>query len=365
LLARSETFIRSEALALRRYSALFVGGVRQPGLELPEDRVLVGVRSGRVARVMQRRVPGYDPIARLGRLCRAREVRLVHAHFGTDAPGALRLARVLNVPLIVTFWGFDATMYDDALVAAGGSFAAFVRHRPEVFEEACLLIGVSRFIADELHLRGAPESKLRVHHVGVPLTGHAEATNRPPIVLFVGRHVEKKGLGTLIEAMAQVRDAVPDAQLRVVGDGPLRAEYETRCRSVGIDVEFAGWLGPEQVGQEMTRARVLCVPSQRADDGDAEGLPTVIPEAGARGLPVVATRHSGIPEATGEDRGGLLADERDAKGIAGHLIAVLTDNALWRRLSETGRDNVRRNFDPQRQVAELESLYDEALNHRA
>ena len=108
-------------------------------------------------------------------------------------------------------------------------------------------------------------------------------------------------------------------------------------------------------------ARVLCVPSRRAANGDAEGLPTVIPEAGAHGLPTVGTRHSGIPEAIGGDAGGLLADEGDVDGIAAALIAVLTDDDLWRRLSAGARDNVARNFDPQRQAEELEAIYDEVL----
>ena len=96
---------------------------------------------------------------------------------------------------------------------------------------------------------------------------------------------------------------------------------------------------------------MLCVPSRRAANGDAEGLPTVIPEAGAQGLPVVGTRHSGIPEAIGDESGGLLVDEGDVEGLARALTAVLTDDELWRRLSAGARDNVARHFDPRRQAA--------------
>jgi colanic acid/amylovoran biosynthesis glycosyltransferase len=363
LLPASETFIRNEALALERYLPVFVGGLRERGLDLPRSRVLVSMPGGRARRAIRPRLPRYDPEGRLVRLCRERGVQLVHAHFGPDGLAALNLSQQLCVPLVVTFHGFDATMSDVAL--ADARLGDYVRRRAELFAEARLLIGVSGFIAEELRLRGAPESKLRVHHVGVPLDRRTRDPQPEPVVLFVGRHVEKKGLGTLIDAMAGVRVTVPSARLVVVGDGPLRTAHEARSRELGLDAEFTGWLGPDEVAHRMRSARVMCVPSQRAADGDAEGLPTVIPEAGARGLPVVATRHSGIPEAIGEDRGGLLANEADVEAIADHLVAVLTDDALWRRLSEGARDNVRRNFDPQQQAAELEGLYDEALSGRS
>jgi glycosyltransferase involved in cell wall biosynthesis len=141
----------------------------------------------------------------------------------------------------------------------------------------------------------------------------------------------------------------------------LRAAAEDQAAQLGVNAQFVGWLAPTQVDEHLRRVRVLCVPSRRAQNGDAEGLPTVIPEAGAHGLPVVGTRHSGIPEAIGEDFGGLLADEGDVDGIARQLVAVLSDDGLWSRLSAGARDNIRENFDPDRQAAELERLYDDVL----
>lgn len=366
LLPPSETFIPNEALALRRYSAVFAGEQRRDGLQLPRNRVVLATPGGRWRRAVRRRLPRHDPAARLARACRSRGVDLVHAHFGTDAVRALRLAEALEVPLVVTFHGYDATLHDEALLARGGTAAEFVHRRPELFERASAIVAVSRFIADELRRKGAPEGKLRVHHNGVPL-GPARRREPPlePLILFVGRHVEKKGIGDLLEAMPRVRRAVPAARLVVVGDGPLRAGLEERARRIDAAAQFPGWVTPEDVETLLDRARVLCVPSRRAADGDAEGLPTVIPEAGARGLPVVGTRHSGIPEAIGDERGGLLADEGDVEGIAAHLIAVLQRDELWRRLSRSGRENVERHFHPARQAAELEAIYDEVLLGRA
>jgi colanic acid/amylovoran biosynthesis glycosyltransferase len=358
LLPLSETFVRREALALERYAPVFVGEGRvDGGLELPDADVVVGIRGGRYRHAVLSHVPGYL-LRRLERACREREVALVHAHFGTDSLRALDLAERLDVPFVVSYQGFDAALSDAAMRA--GPHADYLRRRAELFEKAAAIIAVSQWIAGELVRQGAPEEKLHVHHVGAPLGPPPPDRPRAPVVLFVGRHVEKKGLGDLIDAMARVRAAVPGASLLVIGDGPLRSEIEAHARRLEVDARFVGWLAAHEVEGLFREARVLCVPSRRAANGDAEGLPTVIAEAGGHGLPIVGTRHSGIPEALGDESGGLLADEGDVEGIARALIAVLTDDDLWRRLSAGARDNVARNFDPDRQVAELEGIYDEA-----
>jgi colanic acid/amylovoran biosynthesis glycosyltransferase len=355
LLPRSETFIRAEALALERYAPLFVGErAVEDGLALPEGSTIVAP-----AHPLLRRVPGRRARV-LARACRGRDIALVHAHFGTDSLPALDLANRLRVPLVVTYHGFDAALSDAAMRA--GPHRRYLRRRDELFRSAAAIVAVSGFIAGEVARQGAPEAKLRVHHVGVPLGAPRDDDVPAPLVLFVGRHIEKKGLGDLLAAMAQVQAEAPGARLLVVGDGPLRHELEAEARRLGLDADFAGWLAPDEVTRRFREARVLCVPSRRAANGDAEGLPTVIPEAGAQGLPVVGTRHSGIPEAIGDDEtAGLLVGEGDVDGLARALTSVLTDDALWRRLSAGARDNAARRFDPRRQAQELEAIYDEVL----
>jgi glycosyltransferase involved in cell wall biosynthesis len=299
-----------------------------------------------------------DARARFVAACRERGVGLVHAHFGPDGIGALELARDLGVPLAVTFHGFDATLTDAALTAAG--FGDYVRRRAELFASAARLIAVSQFIADQLIAQGALADKVLVHHIGVPLGPPPEPTARRPEVLFVGRHVEKKGLADLIAAMERVQATVPDARLVAVGDGPLRAQLEAQARGRLRGVEFTGWLTSGQVGERMQAARALCVPSRRASDGDAEGLGQVILEAAARGLPTVATRHGGIPEAVGP--GGLLAPEGDVEALAARLTELLTDGERWRALAVAARAHAERDFDLETQTARLEAIYDELLS---
>jgi colanic acid/amylovoran biosynthesis glycosyltransferase len=355
LLEPSETFIRSETLALERYDPVFIGDQRSSnGLALPADRVVTGTPGGRWQRALRRRLPGHDPQGRLARACRERGVVLVHGQFGANSLPALDLAEALALPFVVSYWGFDASMTDAAL-RAFPEYEPYLRRREELFAK------VSQFLAGELVRQGAPEEKLRVHHVGVALGRPRGDVPREPVVLFVGRHVEKKGLGDLLDAMVRVRAAVPAARLLIVGDGPLRGELEAHARRLALGAEFAGWLAPEDVARRLREVRVLCVPSRRAANGDAEGLPTVIPEAAAEGLPVVGTRHSGIPEGVVDGRSGLLAAEGDPEDLASRLTAVLTDDELWRRLSDGAREHVAEHFDPRRQAAELEAIYDEAV----
>jgi glycosyltransferase involved in cell wall biosynthesis len=115
----------------------------------------------------------------------------------------------------------------------------------------------------------------------------------------------------------------------------------------------------------MLRARVLCVPSRRAPDGDAEGLGQVVLEAAAVGTPTVGYRHGGIPEAVRDGVTGLLAAEGDVAGLRAALARALDDDALWAQLSAAARRHVETEFDLGRQTARLEALYDEVCSGRA
>jgi glycosyltransferase involved in cell wall biosynthesis len=286
--------------------------------------------------------------------------RLIHAHFGPDGVRVLPLRRALQLPLVVTFHGFDATLDDDADGTFG--FRQFVRRRTLLAAEASLVIAVSEFIAGRLRGLGFPPEKVVVHHIGVdtavfrPLSAQVH----PRRVLFVGRLLEKKGVLLLLDAMHVVRRTVPDAELVIVGDGPLRSRIELEAGR-NRRVLITGRQTPEQVREWMTSATVLAVPSIVAANGDAEGLPTVVLEAAAMGLPVAAFSSAGIPEAVLQGRTGLLSPERDVAGLAADLARLLGDQALRARMSGLARAHVQANFELRRQTARLEALYSQVV----
>ncbi len=292
---------------------------------------------------------------------------LIHAQFGRGGALVLPLASALRLPLVVTFHGGDATK-DKHFRGHGRLGTIFQRRRAQLVRQADLILCVSDFIRHRLIERGFPPAKLRTHHLGVQVPERLDRWPDPAArrLLFVGRFVDKKGLPDLIAAAARLGELGEDVELVLVGDGELRAKVETAAASSGIRHRLTGWLPPEAVAREMADAAVLVVPSRRAASGDAEGVPTVIFEAQARGLPVVATRHGGIPEAVRDGESGLLVDPGQPQAIAAAVRRSLADPALYRALQHGARRSVETSFDATRQSRRLEQiLLDVVTEHRA
>jgi glycosyltransferase involved in cell wall biosynthesis len=173
----------------------------------------------------------------------------------------------------------------------------------------------------------------------------------------VGRLVEKKGVAYALEAFARVRARVPEARLRVVGDGPLRGRLEARAEALGVSeaVTFVGVLDAEGVRAEMAAADLLTAPSVTGARGDRESGVIVLKEAAATGLPAVGTRHGGIPEIIEDGTTGFLVGERDVDALASALSALVEDPALRRRMGAAARAKIEREYDTVRQNARLEA----------
>lgn len=365
VLSPSMTFIRTHVEHLRRFSPIYVGLRRVPGLTLNGvECAVVNETNGVLGRLRELsfRTIGFAP--RLIDSLRVHQPKLIHAHFGTSGPDALRIAHSLNIPLIVTFHGRDATVTE---LEARKSFQGrqLERNKAKVNTQSTRIIAVSHYIKSKLIEKGYTTDNLIVHYNGIDTeyfspNGVAKKGN---VVVGVGRLVEKKGFRYLIEAMQRVSSQVPDAELVLIGDGPLRADLESTANRCQINVKFLGLQDQDAVKSWLERARVVVVPSVTARDGDSEGLPTVLLEAQSMGVPVVATRHSGIPEGMLEEETGFLVDERDAKGLASGIVRVLSDADAWRCMSTSARHLAVQKFCVTSQVAQLEHLYGECIEH--
>jgi colanic acid/amylovoran biosynthesis glycosyltransferase len=368
LLAYSETFILSQAESVREFTPYYVGTRRVDGIATPPERTVVlnnGTPLGRAEELLYK-ASGFAP----GFLRRLRAVSpvLLHAHFGFNGAMALPLARQLRLPLVVTFHGRDATLHDEHLKASGSlRERRLLAWRPRLIRQGALFIAVSGHIRRELLARGFPADKIVVHHNGIDTQLFAPTPGlRPadePTVLFVGRFVEKKGTAHLLHAMAEVQRAVPDARLVLIGDGPLRPSLETLARDLGLRCEFLGRQPVEAVRAHMQAAQVFCLPSVTASNGDTEGLPTVILEALAMGLPTVTTASAGNPEAVTDGETGLLVPERDEAALARALMRLLRDEALRRRFALAARQAMVTDFDAARQARTLEGLYTQVIGN--
>jgi colanic acid/amylovoran biosynthesis glycosyltransferase len=359
----SETFVRDHLLHLPSWTPVAVTTRRVPGgLDAPGVPVVDTSRRRLPARLRSRvaRTLGADPAElrehALADAIRRQRVAVVHAHFGPDAALVRAPARRLSLPLVVTFHGYDASTYPEALRKTPGG-ARLVDDWPQLMEAAAAVITVSGFLRQELIARGAAPERLHVIPCGVD-TSALPWTPPPPDggVLFVGRLVEKKGCADLLDAVAAFSG--PRPRVRIIGDGPLRPALERRARRLRVDAQFLGTRDRAQVTSAMRDCSAVVMPSRRAADGDSEGLPVVSLEASALGRPVVGYRHSGLVESVVSGRTGLLADEGDVAGLATLLEGLLRDPAELRRLAGDARGHVEEHFELRSCLRRVEEVYE-------
>ena len=357
LFNESETFVTGHAEGLSRYRPIFAGLVRKgdggpPGVRLlrPESTL------GRLGLTLVGR-PGD-----LGRRLAGERPSLIHAHFGTDGLLALPIAEKLGIPLVTTLHGFEIARRPLAMLLSGRlSWTRYALLKRRLIERGDLFLAVSDAVRARAIAGGYPADRTFTLYNGVD-TDFFSPSAEPPdpgLILHVGRLVEKKGTRLLLYALR----VVPQGNLAIIGDGPERRSLEDLARRLGIEdrVRFLGRQPPETVRDWMRRAWVLAVPSVTARDGDSEGLPTVICEAAATGLPVVASIHSGVPEAVVADKTGILVLEGDVDGLAGAIAALIGNVRLRTRMAPAARRLAEGRFDRRRQIGRLESHYDRLL----
>jgi glycosyltransferase involved in cell wall biosynthesis len=335
LLPYSETFIKEQVLACSRWNPVLVGRQRVKGLSLDGLNVRL-LHEGQRARW---RETGWKLLRELnvappGVVKRLRDERasLVHVHFGTEAVSFWPVLRRLGLPVAVTLHGSDINIhpswwkqpgagpasrqYPDRLVALG--------QEPQVH-----FIAVSEAVRQRAIDYGLPAERISVRYIGIDVerfkpVGDAVSA-RAPRILYVGRMVEKKGCEYLVEAYAALRAKVPEAELVMVGDGPLLAPLKQRAAELNLPVQFLGSLDSEAVRRELDRSRVFCLPSVTASNGDAEGLGIVVIEAQACGVPVVTSARGGATEGIVDGMTGFAFAERDVPALTHALERVLAE----------------------------------------
>jgi len=272
-----------------------------------------------------------------------RHICHIHVHFALNAATlALVVERLTGVPFSFTAHAND--IFADRVILR------------EKIEAARFIVAISeynkRFLVE---YAGNPQiaEKIHVIHSGIPIADFSpeaqptHASTAPPLILSVGRLVEKKGFPFLIRACKHLRDRGYHTRCVIVGSGPQEERLRHMIHDLGMEdwIELPGWLDQAQVRAYLKEAFIFALPCVVAANGDRDGIPAVLMEAMAMAKPCVSTAISGIPELIEDGHSGLLVPEKDEIALADALSRLLDDPQLASRLGQAGREKVRRAFN--------------------
>jgi colanic acid/amylovoran biosynthesis glycosyltransferase len=275
----------------------------------------------------------------------------VHAHFASHAATAAWVVhRLTGIP-------FSFTAHANDLFVA-----------PVLLErkaaDARFVVAISDYNRRLLLERCPAVRRLEVVHCGVDADRHRPGERDPNRAVCVASLFQKKGHVHLVDAFALIAGRRPGLRLELVGDGPERERILRRARERGVAerVSLLGARSSEEVRATLAGAGVFALPSIRLASGRMEGIPVALMEAMASGVPVVATRLSGIPELVQDGVTGLLVEPGDPEALAAAMERVLDDGPLAAELVANARALVESSFSLTREAQRLGDLFAESIS---
>ncbi len=283
----------------------------------------------------------------LGSLKRNR-IDVVLAEYGTHAHLILPLIKRANIPLVVHFHGYDASMPE---------VIDYCNNYKAVFQYASAVIAVSKTMEKMLLDLDCPREKL-IYNVYGP---HPEFLKVVPTLskkqfLAIGRFTDKKAPYYTILAFKKAIENHPDARLILAGEGQLLETCKNLVKYLNLEetVQFLGVITPDQYRQFLSESLGFIQHSLTTDRGDMEGTPLSVLEASAAGLPVIATNHAGIPDVIIHGETGLLCEEHDVNAMALSMKRLLDHPEFAKSLGAAGKENVTANYTLERHIENLQ-----------
>jgi colanic acid/amylovoran biosynthesis glycosyltransferase len=357
----SETFIRNHITHLP-FDKVVIYGDDIPYKKSEEDSYIV--KYSLIERAFFRLFPGKRKSYRelklnaLKKALKSEGVTVVMAEYVITASNVYEVCRELNIPIIATGLGFDLSIYS-ILSVNQARYKAFLQYTSGV-------VVVAKYMTEVLQDLGCDSSKIHYSPIGATAE-FFEITPSPQKgkeILAIGRFVDKKAPHLTILAFYHVLKQVPDAKLRMAGDGPLLQFCEDLVKALDISerVEFLGRVDQEKQRELLSNCSIFVQHSRTAATGDREGTPVAILEASAAAVPIVSTRHAGIVDVVIENQTGFLVDEGDVHGMAKHMSDLLMNPNLAAQLGLQGMRYVRDNFSLESHILELTKIIESAAN---
>ena len=359
----SETFIQAHIDKIIGNKFLLYGDF--PNLIYNNKKITVFYRKNRLLRRLERLLPHFiyekfiDPIngsdetayAAIGNFYIKNKIDVIFTEYGSTGANILPIAKAHNIPLIVHFHGVDA--HQNWYVERYGEVYK------KMFEYAKNIISVSNVMSRQLISLGALPEKIILNPCAPrDLFFELASDYSSNKFLTIGRFTDKKAPHLTILAFNKVVEVHPEAKLIMIGDGPLLNSCKSLTKALNIreKVEFTGALMPHEIIAIMPQCFCFLQHSITAPDGDSEGTPVAILEAGASGLPVVSTKHAGLMDVVIHGQTGFLVDEKDIDGMSQNMIQLFENRTLCKELGRNAKEHIGHNFNMKKHIQLLQQL---------
>jgi len=352
----SETFIDQQMKQLKPFAVLYEGW--QPsrffggGSLYPFPLSLLAIRG-----TLRNLVPSiYQKIYTyfLKKYLQKNKVEAVLANYGPLGTHIMQACMETNIPFSVHFHGFDAS--EKRTIESYGS--SYIR----MAQRAKAIIAVSQVMKRDIESVCGPLQNLHVVPYGVDLEKFHPSTDKIASkdfnLISVGRFTAKKAPMASIQSFEILLQKFPEAKFTMIGDGELWEEAKQYVQEHGLEksVLFRGQQSPEAILSALQQADVFIQHSVITPSGDSEGTPNSILEASACALPIVSTRHAGIPEAVVDGETGILVNEHDVQAMGEALIRLAEDRLLREKMGNAARRHMLAHYELAQQAQKLKSL---------
>ncbi len=293
---------------------------------------------------------------------------LLHAHFGSFGAKLVDLKKDLGLPMVVGFYGDDASSYP-ARPEWGDLYQ-------QMFKEVEAFIAICEDMKKKLVSFGCPAEKIHIAHVATDLEKYSYkkreienkgTENNPVEYLMVATFTEKKGHRILIPAFANLLEQRKHANLTIIGFGTLKEQIEQLVAENNLQnkVEIIDTANHPNFFslfvKNLHEKDIFVHPSLTTADGDAEGTPTVIMAASASGMPVISTWHAGIPEVVEDKVTGYLVAEKDVSALTKRMVMLYDQPELWNNIGSAGRKKMKKEFSREALNSSLQKIYNSVL----
>lgn len=295
---------------------------------------------------------------------------LAHIHYGVDALVYAETLKNLDIPVLVSFYGYDCTSFPNRWRGYGKRWL-----QQKLFSNPAITAytAMSPDMKEDLVRLGCPEDKIIVHYHGSdprPFFQERKYPNKKDVrLLIICSLTEKKGHLFLLKAFKQAAARTDkNLYLDIAGEGELREAIEEFIRQENIkNVKLHGLVayGSEQHHALLREADIFVHPSITTAKGEKEGIPGALIEARSSGLPVIATYHAGIPYIVEHGETGMLARENAVHELAEYIVTLADNRELRQKLGEQGQAYTLEHLDVAEKEKDLEKIYDQLLGRKS